>query len=140
MTNNPFLESPEQLNRFFPASLHKIMFHIFQNISKCSIYELVPFIHKNTCKLFDVIPDKDKKGRIIVKKCFFLHEEVVEVFHKYVYIPTIEKLSFHLAHVRILGSMEYGKNINDCFCANASKKIYINFKKDHVENLAKRLL
>ena len=34
-TNVPYLESSEQLDRLFPASLHKIKFHIFQNISKC---------------------------------------------------------------------------------------------------------
>ena len=39
MINAPFLESSEQLNRFFPASLHKIKFHIFQNISKCLIHK-----------------------------------------------------------------------------------------------------
>ena len=42
MTNDPFLESSEQLNRFFPASLHKMMFHIFQNLSKCLIHGLRP--------------------------------------------------------------------------------------------------
>ena len=47
-------------------------------------------------------------------------------------VSTIEKLSFHLAHVRILGSMECGKTINDCFRANASKN-NIEFKKDYAE-------
>ena len=81
MINAPFLESSEQLNSFFPASPHKIKFLIFQNISKCSIHGLRPFKHKNMCKLCDIIPDKDKKGRIMAKKCFVLHEGVVYVFH-----------------------------------------------------------
>ena len=51
------------------------------------------------------------------------------------YIPTIEKLSFHLARVRIIGSMECGKTINDCFRANASK-YNINFKKDYAEKFS----
>ena len=38
------------------------------------------------------------------------------------YITTIEKLSFNLDHVRIIGSMECGKTRNDCFRANASKE------------------
>ena len=113
MMNTPFLESSEQLYRFFPASLHKIKFHIFQNISKCSIHGLRPFKHKNMCELCDTIPDKENKGRTMAKKCFVLHEEVIDVFHEFFYIPTIEKLSFHLAHVRIIGSMECGKTIND---------------------------
>ena len=31
----------------------------------------------------------------------------------------MEKLSFRLSHVRILGSMEYGKTRNDCLHDNA---------------------
>ena len=122
-----FLESSEQLDPFFPASLHKIKFHIFQNISKCSIHGLRPFIHKNMCELCDIIPDKDKKGIIMLKKCFVLHEEAIDVFHDKFYIPTIEKLSFQIELVRILGSMECGKTINYCFRASASKK-NIKFK------------
>ena len=30
--NAPYLESSEQLDRLFPASFHKIKFHIYQNI------------------------------------------------------------------------------------------------------------
>ena len=48
----------------------------------------------------------------MAKKCFVIHEEVIDIFHDKMYIPTIEKLSFHIAHVRIIGSMEYGNTIN----------------------------
>ena len=48
-----------------------------------------------------------------MKKCFVLHEEVIDVFIGNFYIPTIEKLSFRLARVRILGLMECGKTRND---------------------------
>ena len=65
------------------------------------------------CKLCNIIHDKDKKGRIIMKKCFVLHEEVIDVFIGNFYIPTIEKLSFRLACVRILDSLECGKTGND---------------------------
>ena len=82
MMNAPFLESSEQLNHLFPASLHKIRFRIFQNINKCSIHGLRTFKHKNMCELFDIIPDKDKKGIIMVKAFFVLHNEVIDVFHK----------------------------------------------------------
>ena len=49
--NDPYLESPEQMDRFFPDSLHKIKFHIFQNISKYSIRGLKQFKYKKTCDL-----------------------------------------------------------------------------------------
>ena len=88
----------------FPASLHKIKFRIFQNIYKFLIHGLIPFKYKNTCDLCDNIQDKYKIGIVIPKKYFVLHEEFIDVFHEKCYIPTIEKLSFHLARVRILGS------------------------------------
>ena len=87
MMNAPFLEESEQLDRLFPASLHKIKFHIFQNISKCLIHGLRPYKYKNMCELCDIIPDKDKKGRIMAKKCFVLHEEVINVFHEFFIFP-----------------------------------------------------
>ena len=45
----------------------------------------------------------------MVNKCFVIHEEVIDVLNNKFYIVKIEKLSFYLAHVRILGSMECGK-------------------------------
>ena len=74
--------------------------------------------------------DKDKRGIIMSNNCFVLHEEVIYVFHEKNYIPTIEKRSFNLVHVRILGSVECGKSKNDCFHDNASKNS-IELKKDY---------
>ena len=56
----------------------------------------------------------------MMKKYFVLHEEVIYVFLENYHIPTIEKLSFHLAHVRIIVSMEFGNLRNDCFHDNSS--------------------
>ena len=47
--NALYLELSEQLDRLFPASLHKIKFHIFQNIAKSSIHGLRPLKYKNMC-------------------------------------------------------------------------------------------
>ena len=88
-TNDPYLKSSEQLDSFFSSSLHKIKFHIFQNISKCLIHVLRLFKYKNRCELYNNILDKYKKGRIMVKKCFVLHEEVIYVFYDKNCIPTI---------------------------------------------------
>ena len=73
----------------------------------------------------------------MLKKYCVLHKEVIYVFHKNLYIPTIEKLSFHRARVRILGSMEFGKIINNCFHDNASKN-NINLKFIMQKNSAKQ--
>ena len=57
----PDLESSEQLNNSFTASLNKTKFHIFKNTSKFSINGLRQFKHNNTCELCDTIKDKDKR-------------------------------------------------------------------------------
>ena len=44
----------------------------------------------NTCELCVKILDKYKKGILMVKQCFVLHEEVIDVFHENYYIFTIE--------------------------------------------------
>ena len=88
MINAPFLEPSEQLDCFFPTFLHKIKFHIFLKISKCLIKRLRPCKHNNMCELCDIIPEKYKKGRIMVKKCFIIHEEVTDFIYENNYIPT----------------------------------------------------
>ena len=72
-------------------------------------------------------------------KSFVLHEKVIDVFHNKFYITTMEKLLFHLSHVRIIGSMEFGKTRNDYFHENSWKNSF-KLKKDYAENLAKYLV
>ena len=57
----------------------------------------------------------------MLKNFFFIHEELIDVFHNKLYIPTIENLSVHLARLRIIGSIECGKNRNDYFQINVGK-------------------
>ena len=73
----------------------------------------------------------------MVKKCFVPHEEVIYVCHEIFYILTIEKLSFHLADVRIIGLMECGKTRNDCFLSYASIN-NVKFKRIIQKNSEKR--
>ena len=47
-------------------------------------------------ELCDIILDKGKIVIIMAKKCYFLHEQVLYVFHEKIYIPTIENCHFLL--------------------------------------------
>ena len=76
------LESLEQIDNLFTASLHKIIFHIFHNISKRYIHGLRLFQYKNMCDLCDIMQDKENRGEIMAKKSYVIHEEVIDVFHK----------------------------------------------------------
>ena len=80
--NASYLESSEQLGRFFPTALHKIKLHIFQNICKYFFNGSIPIKYKNTCQLCDNILGKDKRGQIMVKKYVNIHEEVIGIFHE----------------------------------------------------------
>ena len=58
-------------------------------MSKYLIHGLIPFKYNNTCELCDNILGKDNRVRIMVNKVFVIHEEVIDVFHEKIYIPTI---------------------------------------------------
>ena len=88
------------------------------------------------CELCDNFLNKENRVRIMIQKCFVLREEVIYVFHENKYIPTIEKLSFSLVHVKIIGSMECGKTKNDYLHDNASNN-FIKLIKDYAEKLSK---
>ena len=106
--------------------MNKIKLHLFQNIFIYLIHVLIPIKYKNKCKLCDDISDKDNRRRIILKKCFVLHEEFMDIFHENNYIPTIEKLQYHLSYVSIIASMECRRTRNGSF---HESKTNINLKK-----------
>ena len=56
------------------------------------------------------------------------------VFHELFYITSIEKLSFNLSHVIILGSMECGKTRN--YCYHNAPKNNIMLKKYYAEKFS----
>ena len=43
--------------------------------------------YNNMCELCNYIQDKDKRGRIMVKKCYVIHEEFIDVFHDFFTFP-----------------------------------------------------
>ena len=126
--NAPYLESSEQLDRFFPDFLHKIKFYIFQNISKCSVHILRPFKYNNTCQLCKNILEKYKRGRIMANNVFVLREEVINVFHDKIYIPTIENCYFILLMSGFLVQWNFGR-LQIIVSMIMHKNIYIKLKK-----------
>ena len=71
----------------------------------------------------------------MAKKCFVIHKEGIVVFHNQFYIPR-GYFSFHLVHVRLLGSMERGKTRNNCFVVYAIKN-KLKLEKDYAEKFSK---
>ena len=107
--NAPYLESSEQLDRLFPASLHKIKVHIFQNIPKYLIHILITFKYRNTSELCGNIEDKYKIERIMVKKIFVIHKEVIDVFHETFTFPQWRNCHFILIMSGLLVQWNVGR-------------------------------
>ena len=72
-------------------------------------------------------------------KSFFLHEEVIDVFHKKIHIPRMEILSFNLSCVGILGSIKCGKTKNKHFQVNPGTK-FLKLNNDYAVNSGKQLV
>ena len=98
----------EQIDFFFPASVHKIKSHIFKNIYECSIHELIPFKYNNTHDLCDKLQDKDRRGNITVKKCFVLQKEVIDVIHDKKIVPPNKNSLFILPMLQFLVQWNMG--------------------------------
>ena len=67
-------------------SIKKEEFVCGKNPNKCQFLSHF-FAEDAKCELFDNILDKYSKGRLMVKKCFVLHEEVLCFFHGKITFP-----------------------------------------------------
>ena len=91
----------------------------------------------STYELCERKPDKIKIWKIQVKKSFVLHEDVIDTFHNNLYIPTIEKSSFHLACVKNIGWMKRGKTKCDSFQDRIEDKLKL--KKDYAKTFSEKI-
>ena len=57
----------------------------------------------------------DKSTKIYTRKEIVMMETTISTFHTSFYIPAIQKLAFHLPHVRILGTNHCGEMRHTAF-------------------------
>ena len=55
------------------------------------------------------VPSYDVISKLYTQKELVLIETPIKSFHEKFYIPALQKLGFHLPHVRILGTRHCGK-------------------------------
>ena len=86
-----------------------IRFHIYHIIGRCTTNGRVELIDKNICYMCkqEYLPDTSTK--IYTRKELVMMETTISNFHTSLYIPAIQKLEFHLPHVRILGTNHCGE-------------------------------
>ena len=65
--------------------------------------------------MFSTVPRSDITEKVYTRNDLVLLDTSIIQFQKKFYIPAIQKLSFHLPHVRILGNHHSGKDIREAF-------------------------
>ena len=65
------------------------------------------------CEVCNTIENKETRGKFMAKKFLILREKIIDIINKNIYIPTRERLSFHLARFMIRRPMECGETRND---------------------------
>ena len=87
------------------------------------------------CELCDIIPDKYKRGRIMLKKFFVLHEEVIDVFAKNKIFPQYKNFYFILLVSVFLVQWNVGRL--KIVVSEIMHKIYKKAKNDYAEKISK---
>ena len=92
-----------------------IRFHIYHFIGRCTTHGIITLKDKKICYMCKQESSADKSTNIYTRKELVMIETTIYEFHTSFYIPTIQKLAFHLTHVRILGTNRCGERRRTAF-------------------------
>ena len=81
-----------------------IIFHIYHIIGRCTAHGIITLKNKKICYMYKQESSSDGPTKIYTRKEIVMVETTIYDFHTSFYIPAIQKLAFHLPHVRILGT------------------------------------
>ena len=98
--NIPDQETYDQYSDTTPS----IRFHIYHTIARCAVHGRIPLKDKKICRKFKQESSTDKSTKIYTRKNPVLMETTINDSRASLYIPSIQRLAFHLPHVRILGT------------------------------------
>ena len=76
----------------------------------------------------------DKYTKIYTRKELVMTETTISDFHTSFYIPAIQKLTFHLPHVRILGTNHCGEMLHTAFKRRELFQ-YVLCRRDYAERV-----
>ena len=85
------------------------MFHIYHIIGRCTTHSRIPLKDKNICYMCEQESLPDSSTKIYTRKELMMMETTISDFHTSFDITAIQKLSFHLPHVCILGTNHCGE-------------------------------
>ena len=103
--NIPDQETTKKHEKTTPS----IRFHIYHIIGSFTIHGIISLKYKNICYMCKQESLTDKSTKIYTRKELVMMETTIYDFHTSFYIPAINKLAFHMPHVRILGTNHCGE-------------------------------
>ena len=90
-------------------TIPSIRFHIYHIIGSNTAHGRIPSNEKKICCMCKQESSSDKSTKIYTRKELVMTETTISEFHIRYYIPDIQKLAFHLPHVRILVTNHCGE-------------------------------
>ena len=103
--NIPYQETTKKHDQTTPS----IRFHIYHIIGRCAIHVRLSLKDKNICSVCKQESSPDKSTKVYTRKELVMMATNISDFHTSFCIPAIQKLAFHLPHVRILGTNHCGE-------------------------------
>ena len=122
---------------FHSTTSPTIRFHVYHLIAHCTVHERHP---ERNLKLLIYLQDLASvtPAKIYTRKELALMETSVYEFHTSFYIIDIQKLAFHLPHVRILGTHCCGNTLRKSFKLRRTFQYFLchcDYSKRVVSNL-----
>ena len=77
-------------------------------IARCTIHGRIPITDKKFCRKCKQDTDSKQSTKIYNGKEIVIIETNISNLHRRFYIPEIQKLAFHIPHVQILGTNNFG--------------------------------
>ena len=106
----PCINIPEQeTTKKHDENTPSIRFHIYHIIGRCTTHGRISLEYKNMCYMCKQESLPDTSTKIYTRKELVMMETKISDFHTSFYIPAIQKMSFNLPHVRILGTNHCGE-------------------------------
>ena len=106
----PCINLPDhKTNKKHEETTPSIRFHIYHIIGRCTACGRITSKEKKICYTCEQESLPDKSKNIYTRKELVMMETKVSDFHTSFYISAIQKLAFHIPHVRILCTNHCGE-------------------------------
>ena len=99
----------QEINKKHEETTPLIRFHIYHTIGRCTTHGRIPLKDKKICYMCKQESSPHKYTKIYTRKELVMMEINISDFHTTFYILAIQNLTFHLPHVRILGTNHCGE-------------------------------